>query len=59
MKNDTESLNAPLSDADFKKQWAALEDEYEIELQQLHAEIELENKNNSAENSTDNLKLEK
>jgi len=59
MKNDTESLNAPLSDADFKKQWAALEDEYEIELQQLHAEIELENKNNSTENSTDNLKLEK
>lgn len=59
MKNNSEATNAPLSDADFKKQWAALEDEYEIELQQLHAEIELENKNNSAENSTDNLKLEK
>ena len=59
MKNNSETTNAPLSDADFKKQWAALEDEYEIELQQLHAEIERENKNNSAENSTDNLKLEK
>lgn len=48
MKNDSQS-NAPLNDADFKKQWAALEDEYEIELQQLHAEIERENKNNSEE----------
>lgn len=56
MKNDSQS-NAPLNDADFKKQWAALEDEYEHELQQLHAEIEREN--NSAEISTGNLKPEK
>ena len=40
MKN--ESTTAPLSEEDFNKGMEALEEEYEQELQKLHAEIEQE-----------------
>lgn len=44
MQND---LKPKMSDAEFKKAWEDLEDEYENELQRLHAEIEQEEKQNA------------
>ena len=50
MQNDLESLKPKMSDAEFKKAWEDLEDEYENELQRLHAEIEQEEKQTAEKN---------
>ena len=42
MKSYRESLNEQLKDPEFKKEWDALAEEYEIELQRLLEEIEQE-----------------
>lgn len=53
MKN--EQTNAPLSNEDFNKGMDALEEEYELELKRLSAEIEQE-KLQAEENKTDTAK---
>ncbi len=50
MQKDRESSNEKMSDAEFKKAWEDLEDEYENELQRLHAEIEQEKKQTAEKN---------